>query len=547
MQKTITSLRIVPLLIGLAVFLTAAVAPPPSPSSDNLNVEGGTLAAAPRAADGIRTFKGIPYAAPPVEERRWAPPAPVQHWNGIRPTDTFGADCMQAVNENSPAGRPRSEDCLFLNVWTPASAGKHPVFVWIHGGGSRVGSGAQPTFDGSAFARRGIVVVTINYRLGPLGFLSTPELSAASGYGASGNYGFMDVMAALGWVQRNIARFGGDPARVTIGGESSGSVTTSVMMASPMARGLFHQAIGESGSALRRAEPSSMGATTLAFEEKRGLALMQDVGAGDLAALRRVPAEAVLASAAKLANGQFYNLPVIDGHVLVDAPWRTFASGRFNDVPLLAGWNADEGSLMLLGPKRTFSQMLAETYGTQADAVARLYPHDAGTEQAALVAASGHHNIAYPTWLWAYGAARFGRKPVYLYEFDHAPPLPEGRFGPGFDVRRAGAYHGAEIPYVFDTLDAQPGWHISTVDRSVARQMNGYWANFILTGSPGGEGTAHWPRYVPGRGAMRMRIDDNSTAIPDPDWSRFQALMAVHAAIDPPLPGPPASLPASGR
>lgn len=534
MHKPVASLRIMPLLAALAFSLSGAAAP-----AGDLRIEGGTIAVPASDGDGVQVVKGIPYAAAPVGERRWAAPAPVVPWAGVRKTDTFGPDCMQAVNENSPASRPRSEDCLFLNVWTPGTSGRHPVFVWIHGGGSRVGSGAQPTFDGTAFARDGIVVVTINYRLGPFGFLSTPELSAQSGYGASGNYGFMDVIAALGWVQRNIARFGGDPAHVTIGGESSGSVTTSVLMASPMARGLFQQAIGESGSSLRRAEPSSMGATTLMAEEARGVALMKDVGAQSLPALRAVPAATILASATRLANGQFYNLPVVDGHVLTDAPWRTFASGRFNDVPLLAGWNADEGSLMLLGPKRTFAQMLEQTYGTQAHTVARLYPHDAGGEQAALVSASGHHNIAYPTWLWAYGAARFGHKPVYVYEFDHAPPLPAGLFGPNFDVGLAGAYHGAEIPYVFDTLDAQKGWHIAAADRTVARQMHGYWASFILSGMPGGSGPAHWPRYVPGPGAMRMRIAEKSAAIRDPDWERFTALMAVHAAIDPPLPGPP--------
>ncbi|PNU03437.1 hypothetical protein A8V01_06935 [Novosphingobium guangzhouense] len=512
-------------------------------AADSLAIEGGSIAVRPAGADGVRSFKGIPYAAPPTGDSRWKAPAAVIPWQGVRSSDSFGADCMQAVNENSPVQRPRSEDCLFLNVWAPAKAGRYPVFVWIHGGGSRVGSGAQPTFDGSAFARQGIVVVTINYRLGALGFLSTPELSAESGYGASGNYGFMDVIAALGWVQRNIGRFGGDPAKVTIGGESSGSVTTSVMMASPLAKGLFAQAIGESGSSLRRAEPASMGATTLAFEERRGRALMDDVGARDLGGLRRVPAERILGSAAKLANGQFYNLPVVDGHLLPDAPWRIFASGRFNDVPLLAGWNADEGSLMLLGPRRSFAQMMQDTYGAQADTVARLYPHGSGDEQAALIAAAGHHNIAYPTWLWAYAAARFGRKPVYLYEFDHAPPLPRGTFGPDFDVKLAGAYHGAEIPYVFDTLDAQRGWQLTAVDRAVARQMNAWWASFIRTGAPQGGGSVRWPRYVPGYGAMRMQITEHPQAVADPDRARFDGLMKAHAVIDPPLPGPPAPHP----
>lgn len=503
-------------------------------------IEGGKLAVPRPNGDGIRVYRAIPYAAPPVGARRWQPPRAVEAWSGTRETGEFAPDCMQAVSESSPAGRPRSEDCLYLNVWSPAvEKTKLPVFVWIHGGGSRVGSGAQPTFDGTALARKGIVVVTINYRLGPLGFLSTPELTAESSYGASGNYGFMDVIAALGWVKRNIGQFDGDASKVTIGGESSGSVTTSVLMASPLAAGLFQQAIGESGSSFRKAEPGSMGATDLASEEARGAKLMAATGAGDLAAFRALPAAQILAAADRLSNGQFYNLPVVDGHVLPDAPWRRFAAGAFNDVPLLAGWNADEGSLMLLGPRRTFSQFLEATYGPQAKTVAALYPHTPDQDQATLVDAAGHNNIAYPTWLWAYAATRFGRSPVYVYEFDHAPPLPVGRFGPDFDVRLAGAYHGAEIPYVFDTLDAQKGWRVADEDRAVATQMSGYWASFIRTGAPGGRGTAHWPRYEPGRNPMRMRIATHSRAEHDPDYERFMGLMKAHSAIDPALPAAP--------
>ncbi len=516
------------------VVLAIASASQAADTRGPLRIEGGAITLPAPGADGVTIVKGLPYAAPPVGPLRWRPPAAVIAWSGVRAADRFGPDCPQKPSPtSSPIERPRSEDCLYLNVWTAAKPGvKQPVFVWIHGGGSRVGSGAQPQFDGTALAKQGVVVVTINYRLGALGFLSTSALSAESGYGASGNYGFMDDIAALRWVKRNIALFGGDPGRVTIGGESSGSVSTGALMVSPLAAGLFHQVIGESGSVFRVAEPGSMGASGLAAEEARGDALALKLGARDLAALRDIPADAVLAAAE--GKGKFFNLPVVDGHVLPASPWTMFARRRHNDVPLLVGWNATEGSMQLpLGP---LPELLAKYYGPAAPDVAKLYPVTDTNALPVAIDAAGDIGIAYSTWKWALAQQRFGTKPVYVYEFDRAPPIPAGSYHGRFDAKLAGAFHGAEIPYVFDTLAAQPDWAITDDDRRIAQQMSHYWANFIKTGHPDGPGLPAWPAYAPVAQPKRLQIGLTTTAQADPDHAKFMALKAVHDRIDPAEP-----------
>jgi para-nitrobenzyl esterase len=522
----------------LLLATAAGLCLPAAAAEPTIAIDGGRIAVAAPDAAGVIRYQGLPYAAPPVGPLRWRAPAAVVPWQGIRKADQFAPDCMQLPSDASPASRPRSEDCLALNIWTTATGpAKRPVFVWFHGGGSRVGSGAQPEFDGAALAGQGIVVVTVNYRLGPFGFLSLPALSRESGYGASGNYGFMDDIAALRWVQRNIASFGGDPRRVTIGGESSGSVTGSTLMASPLAKGLFQQVIGESGSAFRVAEYGSMGATSLAADEQKGAKLISALGVTTMAQLRAVPAEDILAAVNKL--GVNYNLPVVDGHVLPDSPWRIFAQHRQNDVALLAGWNAQEGSLQLLAPRQRLSALLKGYYGAAADKIAPYYAPLSDDDLRAYIAAAGDNGIAYPTWKWGYAQTRFGTRPVYLYEFDHAPPIPAGKFGPHFDVKLAGAFHGGEIPYVFDTLAAKPDWAITADDRHIAAIMSRYWANFIKTGNPNGPGLAEWPRYRPDHGPRRMRIGTVSRAEPDPDYARYLAIKAAHDRIDPVDPLPP--------
>jgi para-nitrobenzyl esterase len=519
-------------LSALALFGPARAAPA------TLRVTGGQIAAA-RETDGISVYRGLPFAAPPVGALRWRAPAAVVGWHGVRPVDMFGSDCLQSISAASPATRPKSEDCLYLNVWTSApSKARKPVFVWFHGGASIVGSGAQPQFDGTALARQGVIVVTANYRLGPLGFLSTAGLSRESGYGGSGNYGFMDQIAALRWVKANIAAFGGDADAVTIGGESAGSVSTSTLMASPLAKGLFARVIGESGSAFRVAEQGSMGATTLAAEASRAKRLLDALTLpDDPEQLRAVPAADVLAAANR--TGLYYNLPTVDGKVLPRSPWNLFAAHQHNNVPLLVGWNSDEGTMQAMATLAPVPQLLARYYGAGGGELARYYTSTSPDDEKAIFRIAGDNGIAFSTWRWAMAQARYGSGPVYLYEFDRAPPLPAGWPGARNGVERAGAFHGSEIVYVFNSLSSEPSWAFTEDDRRIARQMSAYWANFIKRGDPNGPGLPAWPHYEPNKDPHRMRIGLVTAAEPDGDYQRFMAIWKVRQRIDPPEPAFP--------
>ena len=314
-----------------------------------LSIEGGALAIPEPDANGVRAYKGVPYAAPPLGRLRWRPPQPVPPWAGVRPVGAFGPNSLQGVVFDDIDPRPAgiSEDCLYLNIWTPAApddGARLPTMVWIHGGGFVVGSGAEPRYDGARLAARGILVVTLNHRLNALGFLAHPELTAESEHRASGNYGMLDLVAALQWVKRNIAAFGGDPDRVTIAGESAGSEAASALMASPLAKGLFARVIGESGAMF--ASPSRAPAS-LAKAEAGGLEFMRKVGAKTLAELRAAPAEAILAA----APGLGYR-PIVDGWFLPRSPAEIFAAGEQSDAPLMAGWNKDEGFNFTLMPDK---------------------------------------------------------------------------------------------------------------------------------------------------------------------------------------------------
>ncbi|HZB26215.1 MAG TPA: carboxylesterase family protein [Vicinamibacterales bacterium] len=450
----------------------------------------------------IRVFKGVPYAAAPVGELRWKEPRAADKWTGVRGATEFGAQCMQGpIFGDITFPRPASEDCLTLNIWTPAArAGERlPVMVWIHGGGFQAGAGGEPRHDGAAFARKGVVLVTINYRLGVFGFLAHPDLTRESERNASGNYGFLDQIAALRWVRENAAAFGGDPGNVTIFGESAGSFAVSALMASPLAAGLFHKAIGESGAFFTGGR-GALAMQPLPDSEKRGAAFASALGAESMAALRAKPADDVLAAALKT---QPWFAPNVDGYVLPEDVALTFAAGRQARVPLLAGWNADEvrGGVVLGKQKPTvqsFTDDARKRFGTHADAVLKAYAAstDAEAVEAAAALASDQF-IGYATWKWIDVHARTGSAPVYRYSFDRKIPVAPDTKVNGITAtsRDIGARHAGEIEYVFGALDSVRNVTWEASDRKLSDAMTAYWANFARTGDPNGAGLPVWPRY----------------------------------------------------
>ncbi len=476
---------------------------------DALHIDTGPLVAASSDARGVRVYKGLPYAAPPVGALRWRAPAPVAPWREPRPTDAFGPSSPQGViwDDIDLSGAGAGEDCLYLNVWTPAAPTvdeKRAVLFYIHGGGFVAGSGAEPRYDGARLAARGIVVVTVNYRLNALGFLAHPELTAESGF--SGNWGLLDLVAALQWVQRNIAAFGGDPARVTIGGESAGSMAVSALMASPLARGLFARAIGQSGGLFSGAAEPINDRTTA---EARGLDFMQTLGARTLAEMRKAPAELVLAAAPGLGFR-----PIIDGHMLPRPLDAIFAEGAQNDVPLIAGWTKDEGFnfTWLKGGEAdgAYEEMVRERFGDGANALLAHYPGGASAPASA-AALGGDLVIINKTWAWIEAQKATGKSELFRFRFDRAPPVPQGWFGER-DASTAGAFHAGDIPYMLDTLDAMP-WEIGEADRATAATASGYWLNFVERGDPNGPGLPPWPSYR--TSGEFMQIDAVCRAVPE--------------------------------
>jgi para-nitrobenzyl esterase len=439
---------------------------------------------------GLSVFKGVPFAAPPVGDLRWRAPAAVAPWTGIRAADAFAAACMQdGVSMPGETPPTVSEDCLYLNIWTPAkSAADHlPVIVWIYGGGYRNGNAAMPLYWGDRLARKGVIVVTIAYRLGPLGFLALPELTRESPQRSSGNYGLMDQIAALEWVQRNIAGFGGDPRCVTIAGQSSGAISVSVLMASPRAKGLFQRAIGESGGLL---EPLPLAPNyLLSNAEREGEKYVASLGVASLEELRRLPAARLTGGAD--AGGVTH--PVIEPYLLPLAPYEAFAAGRQNDVPLLIGSNAEEArSLADVShtTAATFAADIERSFGALPPAIIAAYPH--ATDAAARTARLDLERdlrFGWDMWAWARLQATTGGNPVYYYSFRQRPPFPPGSVYAGW-----GASHFAELWYVFDHLNQTP-WRWSPGDRALAQDMSSYWSNFARWGDPNDRGLPHWPAF----------------------------------------------------
>lgn len=458
--------------------------------------------------DGVVAFYGVPYAAPPVGALRWRSPEPAANWTGVRVSNTMSASCPQVLNPTG--GRlpwtpeylipgAMSEDCLTVNVWRPATADLSgaPVLFWIHGGGAIEGSNSVPIYDGAAFARQGVVVVSINYRLGVLANMTHPELSREQG-GASGNYGFQDVLAALRWTRENAAAFGGDPAKITIAGQSAGSSLVTQLMGSPQAKGLFARAITESGSQWgTRPAPQ-----TPAAADKKGEAFAASIGAPTLEQLRALPADQLVQKAAQFAeaNGRFG--AVLDGKYIVTDANIGQASPGFNDTPILSGFNADEesGSDSKYG-SWTAAELAkkAETqFGPLAADAARLYPAASDTDAAAVGKTMARDRSKMIAYGWAVRRARVSQQPIYLYFFQHPHPGP--------DVERYGTFHSSEIPYVFGYFD--PSRPFEAADRALSTKMMARWVGFIKGGSPNAPGLADWPRFDPAAPSIMLLGDE---------------------------------------
>ena len=452
--------------------------------------------------DGVLVFRGIPYAAPPVGDLRWQPPAAPAAWDGARDATSFGPACWQrltpATSVYTRGDLDRSEDCLYLNVWTAAAtAGEaRPVMVWFHGGGHTGGWGSAQIFDGANLAKKGVVLVTINYRLGPFGFMAHPALSAESAHGASGNQGLLDKVAALEWVRDHIANFGGDPGNVTIFGQSAGSWSVCYLQASPLASGLFHRAIGHSGGCFGRERPGLEGAHAAAVEAAGALGVEGD-DAEALAALRALDAETILESGLNAGA-------IVDGHFMPRPAAAIFAAAEHNDVPVVVGALANEGStLYATMPERSTDELAAlldEQYGDAAAAVRDLYEEEIARSTkwgAQMIQADRSFVWEMRTWARAIEA---GGNDAYLYFFSHAPPvfrlytpeaaaieMPDGPDG-------YGAYHSGDLAYAFANTGAVGvGW--SDWDHQLSDALSDYWVNFARTGDPNGDGLATWPRY----------------------------------------------------
>ena len=508
-------------LLALVLFVSQAVA---ARASDQVTIPDGTLQGSTVAGTNVRAFLGIPFAAPPVGKLRWRAPQPVHPWQGVRKADAFGPRCMQRRVYSDMVFRDKgpSEDCLYLNVWTPAhsTSQRLPVMFWIYGGGFQAGATSEPRQEGMNLAKKGVVVVSANYRLGIFGFFSYPGLAKESPYHASGNYGLMDQIAALRWVEQNIFAFGGDPNNVTIFGESAGSWSVSQLMASPLAMGLFQRAIGESGASFG-AGPQLHSAPSLAQSEKAGEKFARSIGADSLAALRAIPANKLLQESAK---GRFW--PNVDGYVLPQSVDTIFAEGRQSHVPLLAGWNKDEnvGNLYSKKDPPTAENLIKDIkkrFGKEAGEAMKFYPHatDAEVRQSTETLASDFFTV-FVTWKWLEMANQTGDSPVYRYLFTRTPPEPPDTNDDGVPLIKLGARHSAEIPYVFGVITWKKApWE--PVDFKISDAMMTYWSNFAKTGNPNGDGLPHWPQYTP-QDRQEMVLGPDMHARPVTDQQRFE-------------------------
>ncbi len=511
----------VSIMMALAFF---AAGPSAIAQIARVRVTGGTISGT--VVNGLSEFKGIPFAAPPVGALRWKAPQPVKPWHGVRQTTAFGPACMQVAFGGGggpvPSGVSVSENCLYLNVWTPAKTPveKLPVIAWIYGGGFTGGMTSSPLYDGTHFAQKGVVFVSISYRVGSFGFLATPELSRESGHG-SGNYGLLDQIAGLKWIRRNISKFGGDPSKVTLLGHSAGAFSVSMLAASPLAKGLFRAAIAESGSNFTPPENSPWAGTTietLAMSEAASEKWLQSLGASNLQEARALPAEKLLAAQRMRGGPRFW--PPVDGYVITGDQYELWEHGDFNDTPILVGDVSDEAAGF--GVRKTdpaaFEAMVRRGYGQEADAILAAYPHATDAEATrSNTQLSSDTIFDWNQYTWARLESSHGKHKAYMYYFN----LPTAR-----DPN--GSTHGQEVAYVFGNLGG-PGRPTPTEkDRAISQQMQDYWVNFATKGDPNGPGLPTWPAFTESAPlVMRFGVDTGPATIPHLD--RLKVLGAYYA------------------
>lgn len=478
------------IVLLLAPCLSQSVPLGSAGSTETVRVEDGLLQGT--VEDGLRVYRGIPYAAPPVGDLRWRPPQPAPKWEGVRAADQFGRACVQTNQAIANLPAP-SEDCLYVNIWTPAkSAGeKLPVLFWIHGGGFVAGAPAEQLYHGEWLAKKGVVFVSVAYRLGVFGFLAHPELSAESPHHVSGNYGILDMIAGLEWVHRNITEFGGNPAKVTIQGESAGAAAVSILCASPLAKGLFRGAIAESGGTFGpvRADASFGESEPLASAEKRTAEWLSAAGISNIAELRTIPAEKLQTM---IPRQMGWARPNTDGWVIPGDQYKGYESRQYNDVPVLTGYNSDEGLLFgITKSQEAYVQSVRDRYHQFADKILPAYPGgDTPAQKWTERNLIRDSAFGWNAWTWARLQTKTGKSKVFLYFFAEPAEPPTGAQPGSF-----GARHASELPYVFRQLREHDRPAPSAEDEELCDMMRTYWTNFAKTGDPNGVGLPKWPAY----------------------------------------------------
>jgi para-nitrobenzyl esterase len=480
-----------------------------------VKVDGGMIEG--YLEDEIAVYKGIPYAAPPVGELRWKAPQPVNPWNGIRKAKNYGNACPQLkLPVKGFINADMSEDCLYLNVWAPTNAidKKLPVMVWFYGGGFFIGSSSNSVYTGEQFAKRDVIMVSFEYRIGTFGFLAHPELSAESPNHVSGNYGLLDQIAALQWVQRNIKAFGGDPDCVTIFGQSAGGQSVSMLAASPLAKGLFHRAICQSGGSFgpvkKIKESDSM--QSLEGAEEEGVKFASRKGANSIAELRKLDADKLI-----MNIGVDALWPIADGHVIKDDQYKLYQKGEYSDVPVLIGYNSNDGSMFASSEKMPtgYKAFLNERFENLAPQILENYPE--GDNNTTMQSKANIYRDSYFGWYtyaWAHLQTKTGKSKVYVYYFDQEQPKMNP-FYYGF-LKPVGVPHAGEIPYVFNHMYNDSSIHFEANHQKLAETTISYWVNFAKTGNPNGNGVPLWPAYKVNE-PMVMNLGNNPAPRPFPN------------------------------